>query len=105
MPTTAGQQPDQANLAYAVAEAGVVMLTRHLANELGPSGIRINAIAPGTIDTEILLQLSPDDVRALIERSPMKRLGTADEVANLGLSRSKTRNSVQGGTYGRKVEV
>ena len=85
MTSIAGKEGTPFRSAYSAAKAGVIAFTKSLAKELAETDIRINAIAPATIDTEILLQLSPDDVRALIERSPMKRLGTVDEVADLAL--------------------
>jgi NAD(P)-dependent dehydrogenase (short-subunit alcohol dehydrogenase family) len=68
--------------AYCVSKAGVLTLTKVAALELGPQGIRVNAIAPGFIDTEMnRAKLSPER-RAAIERSaPLGRVGTPDEVA------------------------
>lgn len=67
-----------AGVAYAASKAGLAALTRELAHELAPHGIRANAIAPGEIDTAIL---SPDTA-SIVERDvPMRRLGTPLEVA------------------------
>ena len=83
MASIAGKEGSPFLSAYSAAKAGVIAFTKSLGKELAETNIRVNAIAPGPIDTEILLQLSPEDVRGLIQKSPMKRLGTADEVAAL----------------------
>lgn len=67
--------------AYSAAKAGVIGLTRALAKEAGPAGVRVNAIAPGVIDTEMNAAFSDEDRRALAEDTPLCRLGRADEVA------------------------
>ena len=85
MASIAGKEGSPLRSAYSAAKAGVIAFTKSLGKELADTNIRVNAIAPGAIDTEILLQLSPEDVRTLIERCPMKRLGTVEEVANLAL--------------------
>jgi NAD(P)-dependent dehydrogenase (short-subunit alcohol dehydrogenase family) len=63
--------------AYATSKAALAALTREMAHDLGPMGIRVNAIAPGEIDTEIL---SPG-TEALAQAIPLRRLGDPDEVA------------------------
>ena len=86
MSSAAGRQPSQANLAYGVANAGLVMLTRHLAAELGPDGIRINAIAPSSIRTEKVAARMPEAVQAQVAAlHPLRRLGTTDDVAHAAL--------------------
>jgi 3-oxoacyl-[acyl-carrier protein] reductase len=85
MASIAGKEGSPNRSAYAAAKAGVMAFTKCLAKEMALSNVRVNAIAPGTIDTEILQQLTPEDVRLLIDKSPMKRLGTVDEVAALAL--------------------
>lgn len=67
-----------AGVAYAASKAGLVALTRELAHEFGPRGIRANAIAPGEIDTSIL---SPGTAALVEAEVPMRRLGTPLEVA------------------------
>ncbi len=63
--------------AYATSKAALAALTREMAHDLGPMGVRVNAIAPGEIDTEIL---SPG-TEALVKAIPLRRLGTPEEVA------------------------
>ena len=69
-----------AGSAYATSKAALASLTREMAHDFGPRGIRINAIAPGEIDTSIL---SPGTEKIVEEQIPMRRLGTPDEVADV----------------------
>jgi 3-oxoacyl-[acyl-carrier protein] reductase len=70
---------------YAATKAALIGLTKHLAGELGPYGIRVNAIAPGRIDTP-LIRTVPDEVnRQQITATPLRRLGRPEEVADLAL--------------------
>lgn len=66
---------------YSTAKAGVIGLTRALAKELGPSGIRVNCVAPGVIDTAMNGHLTPKDLAALGEETPLCRIGQPVEVA------------------------
>jgi len=68
---------------YGVAKAGLILLTRQLAKELGPRGIRVNAVAPGYVETEFSRPLwsDPERVRQVVGANPSGRLGTAEEVA------------------------
>ena len=66
-----------AGAAYATSKAALAALTREMAHDLGPRGIRVNAIAPGEIETAIL---SPGTDK-LVEQIPLRRLGTPEEVA------------------------
>ena len=68
-------------VAYSAAKAGLIGLTRALALELGPSGINVNCIAPGVIDTDMNKQLSKDDLTVLENETPLMRLGRPEEVA------------------------
>lgn len=76
-----GQTGGSCEVAYSASKAAVIGFTRALAKELGPSGIRVNCIAPGVIDTEMNAQLSPEDREALAEETPLCRLGTPMEAA------------------------
>ena len=69
--------------AYSASKAGVNGLTKALAKELAPSGIPVNAIACGVIDTEMNRQLNAKERRALEEEIPMGRFGTPDEIAQI----------------------
>ena len=68
-------------VAYSATKAGIIGLTKALAKELGPSGIRVNCVAPGVIDTEMNQNLSPADLAALADDTPLCRIGRPDEVA------------------------
>ncbi|UGT64523.1 SDR family oxidoreductase [Nocardia asteroides] len=66
---------------YGLAKVGVNGLTQQLATELGGSNIRINAIAPGPIDTEATKNVTPGNmVRDMVNRLPLKRMGTPDDL-------------------------
>jgi NAD(P)-dependent dehydrogenase (short-subunit alcohol dehydrogenase family) len=67
-----------AGSAYATSKAALSALTREMASDFGKRGVRVNAIAPGEIKTDIL---SPDSETAILPQIPMQRFGTADEVA------------------------
>ena len=69
--------------AYSAASGGVVAFTKALGRELAGAGIFVNCVAPGPIETDMIRNLGPDAVKAMINDSPMKRLGSADEVAHL----------------------
>lgn len=66
---------------YAAAKAGIIGFTRALARELAGRGITVNAVAPGFIDTDMTSELSDKQREMLLADIPMKRLGTADDVA------------------------
>ncbi|NLA95285.1 MAG: 3-oxoacyl-ACP reductase FabG, partial [Clostridiaceae bacterium] len=67
--------------AYAASKAGLIGLTRSLAQEVAPSGIRVNAVSPGVIQTDMIAGFKEEELAALIDRTPLRRVGTAREVA------------------------
>ena len=69
--------------AYSASKAALVGLTKALAKELGPSGVRVNCIAPGVIETDMLAQFDFADREALKEETPLGRLGHPSDVAEL----------------------
>ncbi len=69
--------------AYAVAKAGVLNLVRYLAKEWGADGIRVNAVAPGPVDTPMLARLPEATREALRQSIPLGRLASADDVAGI----------------------
>lgn len=76
-----GQTGASCEVVYSASKAAVIGLTRALAKELGPSGIRVNCVAPGLIDTEMNARLTPEEVSSVTEETPLCRMGTAREVA------------------------
>lgn len=68
--------------AYSASKASVIGLTKALAKELGPSGITVNCIAPGLIDTAMNSRLSEEDIRSLVEETPVGRIGTPEDIAS-----------------------
>jgi 3-oxoacyl-[acyl-carrier protein] reductase len=76
-----GQVGASCEAAYSASKAAVIGLTRALAKELGPSGIPVNCVAPGVIDTDMNRALTEEDLAALREETPLERIGTAEQVA------------------------
>ncbi|HHW46440.1 MAG TPA: SDR family oxidoreductase [Clostridiales bacterium] len=68
---------------YSAAKAGIIGLTKSLAKEVGPSGIRVNCVAPGVIETDMNANLSESDKATLADCTPLLRLGTPEEVAGV----------------------
>lgn len=77
-----GQVGASCEAAYSASKAAVIGLTRALAKELGPSGISVNCVAPGVIDTEMNRELSARDLAVLREETPLGQIGTAEQVAD-----------------------
>ena len=68
-------------VAYSASKAALIGMTRALAKELGPSGVRVNCIAPGVIDTKMMDEHSDETKAILAEETPLGRLGTPQDVA------------------------
>jgi 3-oxoacyl-[acyl-carrier protein] reductase len=79
----AGKEGTPNASAYSASKAGVLALTKSLGKELATTGVLVNAIAPAAVRTGLLAQMSPEHVQTMIDKSPMKRLGEAAEVAEL----------------------
>lgn len=67
---------------YVAAKAGVIGMTKTWARELGPNGIRVNAIAPGFTSTEMIATVPEKVLESVRERTPMRRLGLPEDIAN-----------------------
>jgi 3-oxoacyl-[acyl-carrier protein] reductase len=70
---------------YAASKAAIACLTKSMAKWGGPYGILVNTVCPGVIDTAMPAQFPPDRLAAMIESTPLRRMGTADEVAKVVL--------------------
>lgn len=76
-----GQVGASCEVHYSTVKAGLIGFTKALAKEVGPSGITVNAVCPGFIDTEMNACFSADDVAQIKEETPLYRVGTPDDVA------------------------
>ena len=76
-----GEVGASCEVAYSATKAAIIGLTKALAKEVGPSGVRVNCVTPGVIDTDMNAQLTDEDRAALAEETPLGRIGEADEVA------------------------
>lgn len=68
-------------VAYSAAKAGLIGFSKALAKELGPSGIRVNCVAPGVIQTDMCASFDEETLNGLAEETPLGRLGTPEEIA------------------------
>lgn len=66
---------------YSISKAGINGLTKSLAKELGPSNIRVNAIAPGVIDTDMNKCLSKEDLKEIENETPLEKIGKPEDIA------------------------
>ena len=76
-----GQVGASCEAAYSATKGAVIALTKALAQELGPSGIRVNCVAPGVIRTDMCADVAPDIMEELREQTPVGRLGEPEDVA------------------------
>jgi 3-oxoacyl-[acyl-carrier protein] reductase len=82
MASSAGRLPCQASAAYAAAKAGVVMFSKHVANEVGQQGVRVNCLAPSSVLTERMKHLMPEETQQQVAAMhPLGRMGTPEDVA------------------------
>lgn len=70
---------------YSTAKAGMIGFTKALAKELGLSNITVNAVAPGVIETDMIKELTPDDLKAISEEIPIARIGRPEDVSGVVL--------------------
>jgi 3-oxoacyl-[acyl-carrier protein] reductase len=78
-----GQVGNAGQANYAAAKAGLIGFTKSLAKEVGSRGITVNAVAPGFIETRMTLGLPEETKAAILERTPLGRFGTPDDVAGV----------------------
>jgi len=96
----AGKEGNPMAAAYSASKAAVIALTKAIGKDLARTGVVVNCIAPAVIETPILEGLSEEHVGYMVERIPMGRMGTADEVAALvGWLASEECSFSTGATY------
>ena len=88
-----GQVGASCEVHYSASKAGMIGLTKALAKEVGPSGIRVNCVCPGTIDTEMNAHLSAEDIMALKNDTPLERIGKCEDVVNTLVFLSEDKSS------------
>ena len=76
-----GQTGGSCEVHYSTAKAALIGLTKALAKEVGPAGVRVNCVAPGVIKTDMLADFDEDTLRELAQDAPLCRLGTPEDVA------------------------
>jgi 3-oxoacyl-[acyl-carrier protein] reductase len=82
MSSVVGRRGNAGQANYSAAKAGIIGLTKSLAKELGARGVRVNAIAPGYIDTPMTQALGEEVRKAIVDATPMRKIGTAQDVAD-----------------------
>jgi 3-oxoacyl-[acyl-carrier protein] reductase len=85
MGSIAGIESQPGKIAYGSSKAAVMLMTKCLAKELGPMGIRVNAIAPGPVETEMIHQYKDEMLLKLASESSLRRLGKKEEIAQVAL--------------------
>ena len=78
-----GETGASMEVAYSTAKAGLIGFTRALAKEVGPSGITVNSVSPGVIDTPMNVAHTPDELKRLADETPLGRIGTGKDVAGV----------------------
>ena len=78
-----GEVGASCEVAYSASKAGVIGLTKALAKEVGPSGIRVNCISPGLIDTDMNKSVDESAIDEIAEETPLGRVGNPEEVAKV----------------------
>lgn len=76
-----GQVGASCEVHYSTAKAALIGMTKALAKEVGPSGIRVNCVSPGAVDTDMMAGFSPEDRSAIADETPLGRLGKPEEIA------------------------
>jgi dehydrogenase/reductase SDR family member 4 len=91
----AGLRPQLHSLLYSMTKAALIMMTRSYALELGPKGVRVNAIAPGLIQTTLSEYYWKDDAHrtSIVEKQPIHRIGQPSDVAEVALLLASDRGS------------
>src|SRR5207253_787352 len=79
----AGKEGNPNMVPYSTAKAGVIGFTKALAKEVAQQGVRVNAVAPAVIETDILKQVTPEQVQYMKSRIPMGRFGRPEEAAEV----------------------
>lgn len=96
-----GQHGASCEVTYSCTKHALIGLTRSLAMELAPSGIRVNCVAPGCIDTDMIANLSPEDKAELADSTALCRMGTAEDVGDaIALLASERARFVTGQVFG-----
>ena len=78
-----GQVGASCEVHYSAAKAGLIGMTKALAKEVGPSGIRVNCVSPGVIATEMNSHLSDEDIEALKNDTPLEKIGNPTDIADI----------------------
>jgi 3-oxoacyl-[acyl-carrier protein] reductase len=79
----AGKEGNPMAAAYSASKASVIALTKAIGKDLAGTGVLVNAVAPAVIETPMLADMSEEHIRYMVERIPLGRLGSVDEVAAL----------------------
>lgn len=77
-----GQTGASCEAAYSATKGAVIALTKALAKELGPSGVRVNCVSPGVIQTDMCADVDPEIMAAMAQETPLGRNGTPEDVAS-----------------------